>query len=191
MTFNLPSWPGFIDIEPFEISKNTETEVILNGEQQRFLRPGSRMGVRLTLPPMDIDDARLWVAALLRASREMARVEWPQPGLDPGDPGAPVISAASSANATVIAIGGLAPGYAILAGQAFNQVKAGQSRLHFCVQTGTTPLIIAPPLRKPAVVGDVLNLANPVIEGLVDGPATWKVDAAAIYGITFTIREAS
>lgn len=190
MTFALPTWPGFTDMEPFEISKNVEPEVVLNGEQQRFLRPGSRMGIRLTLPPMDIEDARLWVAALMRASREPCTVEWPQPGLNPGAPGATTVGEASSANATVIAVAGLAGGYAVLGGQWFNHVKDGVRRLYACVQTGTTPLIIAPPLRKPTVVGEVLDFATPVIEGLVDGPTSWKIDAAAIYGITFTIREA-
>lgn len=189
MTFALPTWPGFTKFEPFAISKNAEPEVPLNGEQQRFLRPGSRMGARVTLPPMDIEDARLWVAALMRAEREVCTYEWDMPGLDPGTPGDTTASAISSANATVIAVAGLEVGYTVLAGQWFNHVVDGLRRLYAVVQTGTTPLIIGPPLRAPLAIGDELDFARPLIEGFVDGPATWSVDAAHIYGITFTIRE--
>lgn len=190
MTFALPSWPGWTDFEPFEISKNVEPEVPLNGEQQRFMRPGSRMGVKVTLPPMEPEDARLWVAALMRASRELATYEWDATGLAIGEPGATKVGAASSANATVLAVSGLSAGYAVLSGQWFNHIKDGVRRLHAVIQTGTTPLIIAPPLRKPAVVGEDLDFKTPRIEGWVDGPATWSVNVAIHTGITFTIREA-
>ena len=190
MTFALPTWPGFTDFEPFEISKNVEPDVPLNGEQQRFLRPGSRLGARVTLPPMEIEDARLWVAALMRASREKALYEWDMPGLDPGEPGETTAGDASSANATVVGVAGLAGGYTVLAGQFFNHVKDGVRRLYGVVQTGTTPLSIAPPTRAPIAAGDELDFARPMIEGWIDGPFTWKVDAVAHYGVTFTIREA-
>lgn len=189
MTFALPSWPGFKEMEPFEISKNVEPEVVLNGEQQRFLRLGGRMGIKLTLPPMEIEDARLWVAALMRASRETVTVEWPQPGLE-NPVGALTAGADSSANATVIAVAGLGGGEALLAGQWFNHVKPGEPRrLYSVVQTGTTPIIIAPPTRAPVVTGEALDFDGVMIEGLVDGPASWNVNEVAHYGVTITIRE--
>jgi len=189
MTFALPEWPGFTDMEPFEISRNVEPEVVLNGEQQRFLRLGGRMGIKCTLPPMEIEDARLWVAALMRASREPVTLEWPQPGLV-NPLGACTVAAASSANATVLAVAGIAGEEAALGGQWFNHVKPGEPRrLYAVVQTGTTPLIIAPPLRAPAEVGEVLDFDTVKIEGLVDGPATWSVNAVAHYGAVITIRE--
>lgn len=189
MTFALPAWPGFTDAEPFLISKDVEPEVVLAGEQQRFGRIGSRMGVKVTLPPMEWEDARLWVAALMRAQREPATYEWPQPGFDPVDVGATTIGEASSANATVIAVANLAGGAVLLGGQWFTHARAGRKRLYMAVQTGTTPIIIGPPLRTPAVVGDALDFRTPIIEGLVDSGLSWTVNAAHHYGLTFTIRE--
>lgn len=191
MTFALPNWPGFVTAKPFLSSNNVQPEPILGGEAQRFTRLGSRFGCTYTLPPMEHADARLWVGALIRAEREKATIEWPQPGLaQPAAPGV-TIGTASSANATVIAPAGLPNGYAILSGQFFNHLKDGSRYLYSCVQTGTSPIIIGPPMRRAAAVGDVLDFDTVLIEGWVDGPETpWDVDNAHLYGITFTIREA-
>lgn len=191
MTFALPSWPGYVTAKPFLSSKNVAPEPILGGEQQRFTRLGSRFGCTFTLPPMEHADARLWVGALIRADREKATIEWPQGGMGQPAAGNVTISTESSANATVIGLAGLPAGYAVLSGQFFNHVKDGSRYLYACVQTGTSPLIIGPPLRKPANVGDVIDFDTVLIEGWVDGPDTpWDVDNAHLYGITFTIREA-
>lgn len=191
MAFNLPEWPGFVKADPFLISNSVSPDPVLDGEIQRFGRTGAKFGISIELPPMEYNDARLWVAALLRAEREKVRMEWPQPGLSTTPAPAVTIGAASSANATVIALAGLPAGYAVLAGQFFNHVKDAVPRLHSCVQTGTSPIIISPPLRAPAAVGDKIELDKPIIEGWIDGPETpWSVDAAHLYGLSFTLREA-
>lgn len=192
MAFALPAWPGFVKADPFLISNSVSPDPVFDGEVQRFGRLGSKFGITVEMPPMDYNDARLWVAALLRAEREKVRMEWPQPGLSQISAPAVTIGAVSSANATVIALAGLPGGYTVLGGQFLNHVKDGVPRLHNVSQTGTSPLIISPPLRKPAAVGDKIELDLPVIEGWIDGPETpWSVDNAHLYGFTFTIREAA
>lgn len=190
MTFALPTWPGHVSADPFIINRNAEPEPILNGEAQRFLRTGSKMGLKVVMPPMEFEDARLWIAALMRAERELATYEWNQAGFTPQNVGATVVGDPSSANATVVSVAGLTGGSVILGGQWFNHTTAGVKRLYNVSQTGNTPLIIAPPTRTPFLAGEALDFVTPVIEGWVKSGLEYSVNVAQHYGFEFTISEA-
>lgn len=190
MTFALPTFPAPSKAPPRLISASIDSDGPLGAPDTRYLGLGSRFAMDVSLPPMEYDDARLWVAALIRAEREECTMEFGQPGLTIGNPGAPKISATVSANATVLPIKDLAGGYTILGGQFFNVVKGGRRYLHAAVQTGTTPLLIGPALRLPLADNDPLDFATPQIQGLIKGPEFgWDVDVAHHYGVSFTIKE--
>lgn len=192
MTFAFPTTKSPRKMKPRLISAAQEPEGNGAGVDQRFITLGSRFAVDVTMPPMRYADARLVVAALLRAEREEMTMLFLQPGLSIGAPGARTVSPIAAANATVVGVLGGSV-YTVLGGQFFNLTDAdGRKYLHAAVQTNNIPgnLIIAPALRQDFAVGRAYDFATPVIQGFVRGKETaWDVDEAHHYGVSFTIKE--
>jgi hypothetical protein len=197
MTFALPAFTTLnspAQLDPFMVLSGVESEAYLAGIDQWYAHLGSRFGANVTLPPMEHDVARMWIGALLRAyeSGEEVTMEWMQPGFDPGAPGNLYVDETSSANARVIAVrdADSPSDYVAKQGQFFNLTKGGRKYLHVVGQTGTASLIISPALRLGVVDGDPLDFATPSIQGRISGEAKgWTVNAAHLYGVSFTIKE--
>ena len=198
MPFMLPTAYGPANASPFIITGESSSEAFLVGVDYKSLPLGSRMGVDVSMPPLEYDDdARLWIAALGRAERgEEVLMEWLQPGLTIGAPGDLRVGGPSSANATAITVRKAAGGastYGALAGQFFNVIDAeGRRYLHAVAMDAATPLSMFPRLRLPVVDGMVLDFATPMIQGFIvpnGGKYGWNVDNARKYGIQFTIKE--
>src|SRR3546814_160979 len=76
----------------------------LGGPEQRINRLGTRLGIRVSMPPMrNGDNGRIFVSRLLQAKQDRLLMDWPQPGFTIGAPGSPLVSTAASGG-TALAI---------------------------------------------------------------------------------------
>lgn len=165
--------------------------------ETRVNRPGSRMQVTLTFPPMRQETALRVLPRLKRAIREGLRVQWPLIEVSQGLPGAPVVDGIVGAG-TSLPVRGLTPGYVAKAGYVFHIEEAATGvRCWHEVQTtvvadaaGEAVFDIEPPLRVPFADGDPIELARPTIEGrLLEAPGSDLNVNRLRYPSTLTIRE--
>lgn len=169
----------------------------LGGPEQLIDRPGTRFGVRLQLPSKRTEtEAMIIQSRLLQARKQRLIMPFPQPGFDTGNPGAPVLANAVLAG-TVLPLTGLAPGYVVAEGQFFSIIRAGRRYLHMFRTSGTAAangsLIanIFPMLRVQLSAGDVVEIAQPMIEGLVSpgDELNWQISVSRLAAFSFTISE--
>ncbi|MES3154340.1 hypothetical protein [Sphingomonas faeni] len=163
----------------------------LGGPAQHIDRAGDRYSQAIETPPMRVQpDGREWHAKLLAAEKEGGLFRISQPGLDIGNPGAPVIAAATLAG-TTIPVAGLAAGYVVRAGQWFSIIHAGrryadQARYAVAADAGGNAAIVMQNLlRVSLAAGDVVEIALPKIEGSVDGV---PLDLPVTRTTSFSIR---
>ena len=171
----------------------------LGGPEQILVRAGTRFGVRVTIPPLRTDDlGRVYVARLLQGRTNGVLMKWPNLEFDPGTPGTPLV-ATHTASGSSIALKGLTPGYIIKEGQYFSIIIGGKRYLHMATAnvtasgTGTATVNIFPLLRKAAAVDNVVELAQPMIEGFVSpgDELGWQIASNRFMDISFTIMESA
>ena len=164
----------------------------------RVDRPGSRMRVKLTFPPMRPDHARRVLPRLKRAVREGLRVRWPMVDVSQGLPGSPVVDGAMPTG-TTLPVRGLRPGYVAKVGYVLHieEAATGNRYCHELQATviangaGEAEFDIEPPLRAPFADGDTIELARPTIEGwLIEAPGAALNVNRLVYGTALTIEEA-
>ena len=194
MAFDFPNDLGPRKAKVRYVSNVVEPENNDASVDQRFAQLGSRFAVDVTYPPMTHDRARRLIAALLRAETEETVFSFRQPGLAQAvktAAGVRPFSAPSSANATVINLGGDTAA-TILGGQ-FGTVVGndGRPRLVAVVQTNAVPgaLIIRPPLRIPTSDASGVDFVNVRLQGFGPKGVSWDVDEAHHYGLSFSIKE--
>jgi len=166
------------------------------GAAQRLERLGSRFALDIVTGQLRwTEDRRAWIAALLRGISETALYPVPQPGLQIGTPGSPVVSGANQAGSNLV-ISGFTVGYVIRAGQFFSIVTAGQRYLYAATTDATADgngfgyVSFWPPLRKSPAAGDVCEFAAPMIEGALSGNEKgWTDERAHTVGLALTITE--
>ena len=170
---------------------------VLGGPMQRVDRTGSRGSLDVVLPPMRYVDGMPWCQRLKRGKKERVVMPFPQPGLVIGNPGAPVVNGAV-AGGTSLPIRGLTSGYQIREGQYFSIVHGGRRYLYSADAAatasgaGTATLTISPMLRTALGDGDTIEIAAPMIEGILAGDETsWNVNTAFHVGLAFTVVEAA
>lgn len=182
----LRNWGGVL--EPF-----------LGGPEQIINRLGTRFGIRATMPPMEsADTARIVVSRLLQAKTSRLLMDWPLLDFDPGSPGAPKISAATASGST-IPIKGMNAGYQGKEGQFFSIVHNSRRYLHMFTAdftasgTGTATATIFPMLRINLATDDVLEIAQPKIEGnvLPGDELNWTMALAGLIDTSFSVMEAA
>lgn len=169
------------------------------GEVQKVTRAGSRFRIDLTFPPMEVEDAQVFIARLLRAKREGSlRVDFPLLDAPQGLPGSPVVDGAGQAGTTLRLRAG-AVGYDFKEGSWLSLIDpTGQPYLHNVTAPaevgtdGKVILSIEPPLRYPFPDGAQVLIQQPVVEGFVDGPEWgWDISLAHHYGLAVSIEEAA
>lgn len=165
----------------------------LGGPEQRINRIGTRMGLRVTMPEMDIDEGRVFVARLMRAKKEGGIFPWPLFDFDPGNPPNPQINASS--NGTALSIKGLGTS-AIREGQPLSVIHNGVRYMHFATgdvspSGGVAAVGVFPPTRTTYTANDTVEIAAPKIEGnvLPGEELSWQIALDNGWTIPFTIVE--
>jgi hypothetical protein len=168
----------------------------LGGPIQRINRLGNRFALQVHLKTVPEEpDGRIIAQMLRLAKQQGAMFRWPQPGLQIGAPGSPVVDGAVSGG-TSLPIRGATPHYAIRFGQAVSIIHGGRRYL----ATATAPTIVGadgratvpidPMLRTALSDGDTVEIAKPMIEGLLDsGDLEWEIMGSPFSSYSFTIRE--
>ncbi len=195
----MPEWVVPSAAEPFLRDFGTVLTPFLGGPEQRINRLGTRFGLRITLPPMPTRDKALIVQSrLLRGREDRLRMEWPQPDFDPGAPGAPRVAAAV-ASGTTLPLSGLTAGYGVKEGQMLSIQRAGRRYMHMFAADGLASAggaldaTIWPMLRSTLAPNDVVELAQPMIEGMVSpgDELSWQISVDRLASFTFTISESA
>lgn len=195
MSILLPAKPAPRSATPRLLDFGSDLTPPMGGAMQRLNRLGNRFAIDVTLPPMKEPLARPYLAALLKGKAEGVLLRFPQPGFDPGNPGAPVVDGAGQTG-SLLRVRGASAGYVFKAGQFFSILHGGRRYLHqvnadvAADGTGKATLPITPMLRISPANGATCEFAQPMIEGFLQGnELPWTLDLAAIYGLSFTLTE--
>lgn len=167
----------------------------MGGPDQTYNRPGTRVGVLFVMPSLDNDEMRAFTARLMRAKQVGGIMNYPLFDFDPGSPPNPRISAASTG--TALSMSGLGPDYLMREGQPFSVIHGGYRYLHFATGdvtasgAGTAVISIFPPTRVTFAVNDVVEIAEPKIEGNVSPGEEfgWPVALDNTTDLSFSIVE--
>lgn len=162
----------------------------------RVDRPGSRWRLQFSYPVMQADVARPYISRLTAAKTEGLRIAFPLQGVSQGSPGSPVVDGSGAAG-TSLPVRGLTPGYVAKEGYWLTIIDGdGVYYLHNVRATvaadssGEATLSIYPMLRAPVADGDVILLAKPMVEGVIEGDVSWNMELAnLISGLTFVLEE--
>lgn len=191
----LPTSPGprAVRFAPVDFG-GTQTGV-LGGSSQRVNRLGNRWRCEVAMPAMTPADARKWAAALTRGLRNGVSWKIRQVGTPVGPIGSPLVAGADQAGDS-LDIDTATAGVWLRAGQWLSITTASVAYLYQVAQdvrvadAGTATVEIEPPLRVTPADNDPVNIAAPVIEGLLAVPFEWGIDAnRLVNGFSFTIEE--
>ena len=165
----LPTSPAPHDAVPGILDFGLPITGAAGGPSLRVDRPGSRYRVAVTFPPLTAEDARVFVARLIRGKTEGIRIPYPLLGVSQGSPGAPVVDGAGQAG-KVINLRGCTPHHIFKEG--------------FWISIGNATV--------PSAATRVVAAAKPMSEGLVEGDAQdWQLSLGDLVQIGFTIQEAA
>jgi hypothetical protein len=171
-------------------AKNTLTPAI-GGAEQELLRKGTRYALTFSMPVMTYVQSMDWDDLMAEVDTVLMRVF--QPGLVIPNPGAPLVKGAGQAGTSLV-IDGLPNGYVIRKGQFLSVVSAGQRFLYRAKASatsvaGTATIPLRTMLRRPPNDNDVVEIAQPMIEGFVRDLGEWAVGVERLVGLQFTVRE--
>lgn len=193
----MPDWVVPNGATPFLRDFGTVLTPFLGGPEQRINRLGTRFGVRITLPPAQTrSEALIIQSRLLRAREDRLRMEWMQPDFDTGAPGAPRVAAAI-VSGTAVPLKGMTPGYQVKEGQFLGFVHAARRYIHIFAADGTVAIDgtlnaqVWPMLRTNLSNNDVVEIAPPMIEGLVSPgeELSWQISVDRLASFSFTLSE--
>jgi hypothetical protein len=195
MAVTLPSSPAPASATVTPLDFGAVLEPGLGGPSQYIGRLGDRYEVAVQMPTMEAEVARVFISRLTQAKKSSLVIPFPQPGVAVGAEGAPRVNGAGQAG-TALAIDGLPADKAVKEGWFFSVIVAGRRFIHQIAADdvasgdGEVTLSIEPMLRVSPSDNAVVELAEPMIEGFVQGDGTpWSIDVAAHYGLSFTVRE--
>lgn len=187
---------AFVDATPLPVELGRIQQAGGGAVAFRTDRLGNRWAFKLLSKPMRVEpDGRRWGSRFRRAKRLGGIFRVQIPGFDVGAPGFGVTVAADTAAGRAIPIQGATPGYVIREGQFLSVIAGGQRYLDCCTaQTivasdGTATVPIECLIRVPLSEDDVVELAEPKIEGsvLMEGEPGWGADRMTQFA--FTVRE--
>lgn len=171
-------------------AKNTLTPAI-GGAEQELLRKGTRYALTFSMPVMTYVQSMDWDDLMAEGDTVLMRVF--QPGLVIPNPGTPLVKGAGQAGTSLV-IDGLPNGYVIRKGQFISVVSAGQRFLYRAKASatsvaGTATIPLRTMLRRPPNDNDVVEIAQPMIEGFVRDLGEWAVGVDRLVGLQFTLKE--
>jgi hypothetical protein len=195
MTVVLPT-AGIVSATPFYVDAGGLLSGPVGSVDQRLDRLGDRFGCNFQTKPMKGDEARVWIARLIRGRKEKARIKFPQPGATLTS-GSTAVYDAAAANAEVAHINSAPANFR--EGEFLSFVHSGKYYLHQLRANAAayidgvhSALTVQPPFRTPLSAADVVYFGEQaVIEGyVINDEQSWDIDQARIYGLGFSIREA-
>jgi hypothetical protein len=191
----LPNYPGPARVGWSQIDFGGTQGGVLGGASQRVNRLGNRWRMELTMPPMPPALAREWAAALVRGQRTGVSMEVREVSTPVGAPGAVLVNGAGQGG-FALAVDGGTPGYVIRAGKWFSILTGGRRYLHQVSAslalsgTGTGTITLEPGLRVFPADNSPVELAIPIIEGLLVDAPSWVLDETRmVRGFSFAIEE--
>lgn len=199
MPISLPTCPMPTDYTVLLRDFGTVLTPFLGGPEQRINRVGTRFGLKLEMPPLDIEDGGMvYLSRLLQGRLSTVILPWPLLDFDPGTPGAPLVSA-NVASGTSIPLKGLTAGYQVQEGQFFSIIHSGRRYIYMFTAAGTASAggnltaSIFPMLRTPLSTNDVVEIAQPMIEGLVlpGDELSWQIGLDNARAFAFSVMEAA
>ncbi|WP_295198703.1 hypothetical protein [uncultured Brevundimonas sp.] len=187
----LPSTPAPSSMGVQLLTNKNVLVSALGGDEQERQRKGSRYALTFQLPPMRYVTAMAWDDLNAEGVTVLMRVY--QPGFDTGAPGTPLVKGAGQAGTTLI-VDGLTNGYVIRKGQFLNVVTNGRRYLYraasdVTVAGGQASIPLRTMLRHPPADNDVVEIAQPMIEGFVRELSEQVVGVDRMTQFSFTVRE--
>ncbi|MDO1559829.1 hypothetical protein Q0812_10365 [Brevundimonas sp. 2R-24] len=197
MTVVLPTLPLGSQTNISIQSNAIDLLATFGGPSQRTSRLGDRWTIEVTCRPMRYAQAAGFIAKLIQGLAERVLVAIPQPGLEIGNPGTPLLKGAGQSGRTLQA-DGFTPGYVIQAGQYFSLVQGGQRYLHQVTDaatangSGEVELSIYPMLKVSPSDNATLEFAAPKLEGFLQGNRqAWTIGLVENVGLSFAVTEAA
>lgn len=173
-------------------AKNTLTPAF-GGAEQELLRKGTRYALTFSMPVMTYVQSMEWDDLMAEGDTVLMRVF--QPGLVIPNPGTPRVNGSGHAG-SAIPLKGLQPGYPIRKGQFLSHLATNGQRFLYRARANATAdgagLVDVPlrtMLRRPPNDNDVVEIAQPMIEGFVRDLGEWAVGVDRLVGLQFTVRE--
>lgn len=171
-------------------AKNVLAPAFGDGEQE-LLRKGSRYALTFQMPPMRYVTSMDWDDLMTEGDTVVMKVH--QPGFDTGAPGTPRVNGAGQSGSALV-IDGLTNGYVIRKGQFLSVITQGRrflyrAKANVTVSGGTATVPLRTMLRFPPADNDVVEIAQPMIEGFVRDLGEWAVGVDRLVGLQFTVRE--
>lgn len=171
-------------------AKNVLAPAFGDGEQE-LLRKGSRYALTFQMPPMRYVTSMDWDDLMAEGDTVVMKVH--QPGFDTGAPGTPRVNGAGQSGSALV-IDGLTNGYVIRKGQFLSVITQGRRFLYrakasVTVSGGGATVPLRTMLRFPPADNDVVEIAQPMIEGFVRDLGEWAVGVDRLVGLQFTVRE--
>lgn len=171
-------------------AKNVLAPAFGDGEQE-LLRKGSRYALTFQMPPMRYVTSMDWDDLMAEGDTVVMKVH--QPGFDTGAPGTPRVNGAGQSGSALV-IDGLTNGYVIRKGQFLSVITQGRRFLYrakasVTASGGAATVPLRTMLRFPPADNDVVEIAQPMIEGFVRDLGEWSVGVDRLVGLQFTVRE--
>ena len=171
-------------------AKNVLAPAFGDGEQE-LLRKGSRYALTFQMPPMRYVTSMDWDDLMAEGDTVVMKVH--QPGFNTGAPGTPRVNGAGQSGSS-LAIDGLTNGYVIRKGQFLSVITQGRRFLYrakasVTANNGAATVPLRTMLRFPPSDNDVVEIAQPMIEGFVRDLGEWAVGVERLVGLKFTVRE--
>lgn len=183
MTIALPALPRGTDVSQKLLRFGGDLKPGLGGPILRILRLGSRWQFDVSLPPMDLDCARAWLAVRAKSDAEGDTLRLTLKPMGPDSAAVVGRMATSGAGAGLV----ISSGAGVAVGMTFSFVKDGHSYLHMVTGVAGANLTVSPLLRaNPA--GLALEFAAPAVDGFVDD-LSWTMQRLRFVGQSFTLVE--
>lgn len=185
----------YISAVPSHIDFGGNLTPATGGEEQRINRLGNRSALTIVTDPDTENEARILYQRLMQAKTEGAKMLWPQWVMPQQVQGSPQVDGAVPGG-TSLPLKGLTPGYAFKIAQPVSVSVGGRLYLYFVNEpvvadgSGDVTLSITPMLRRALAGDETVEVARPLIEGLL-AIDTVQVEIAAggAQPFQFMIRE--
>lgn len=166
------------------------------GARLPISRLGDHWAMEVDPRVLGIDCGRELVADVLRGSTEAVRAYIPNPGVETGAPGTPLVAGGGQSGST-IDLDGLTPQFVVRKGWFITVETSGSSRAYMVTEEAvvaadtTVTLSLWPMLHVQPSDNDPVEIAEPYIEGLVDDGGEHEVGLIAATQVdSFLIEEA-